>query len=794
MDILTSMPFLSGTPPPGPEALGRFLPPIPDGIARAWLAEHVPEHGWVLDPFGSSPRLVVEAAATGRRVLVAANNPVARFLVEMAADPPSQAEFQAALAELAVTRKGEERLEQHILSLYETPCATCRRPVSADAFVWDAHSGIITQRIYTCPHCGDSGERDATPADVEHSARFAAGDSMHRSRALARVAPPDDPDRTHAEEALQLYLPRAVYALGTLINRLDQLTLPPARLRALQALLLHACDLASSLWSHGPERARPRNLQLPGTFHENNVWKALEEAAGLWTERPIPVPLTVWPELPPESGGLCIFEGALRDLAPQLGELTLAAALGVYPRPNQAFWTLSALWSGWLWGQESAAAFKSVLRRRRYDWQWHAEALRAALGSLAEALSSSVSPGGGSSSEPLAEHPERARGGNPGTAFFALLAEVEPSFVTAALAATGDAGFVLEGVSMRTTSDPLQLLWRAGEKPPGTARPFDKGVIGAALQGLLSARAEPLAYIPLQLAGTAALLEAGALPLTGDVHTEAAAALQEALDDPLFRRYKARTSDESGYWGLADPGEEFVALGDRVEMAVVRFMGAHPGCTLDDIQAELYDKFPGMLTPPLAMVAAALESYATENRGTWHLRDEDTPSLRRAEIGELQKLLVKLGKRLDFHVLRQEGGLVIWEQGLPPRPSTLPGRSAGVLRDGGALVLPPPGGALVLETALAFFVQASAVTERVLRESEYPAEKTVLVIPGGRAGLLAYKLRRDPYLSERTQGWRFLKFRHLRQLSEAALLSREGWDAQLASDPIESSSGQMLMF
>jgi hypothetical protein len=753
------MPFLSGTPPPGPEALGRFLPPVPDGIARAWVQEHVPEGGWVLDPFGSSPRLAAEAASTGRRALVAANNPVTRFLVEMAADPPSQAEFQAALAELAVTRKGEERLEQHILSLYETPCANCRRTVSAEAFVWDAHSGIITQRIYTCPHCGDSGEREATPADVERSARFAAGDAMHRSRALARIAPPDDPDRPNAEEALQLYLPRAVYALGTLINRLDQLTLPPARRRALQALLLHACDLASSLWSHGPERARPRSLQLPGTFHENNVWKALEEAATLWTERAIPVPVTVWPELPLQTGGLCIFEGALRDLVPKLAELpldggppaTIAGALGVYPRPNQAFWTLSALWAGWLWGRESAAPFKSVLRRRRYDWQWHAEALRAALGSLREGLS-------------------------PEAPFFVLLAEAEPPFISAALAATGDAGFALEGVSMRGTLDPLQLLWKAGPPlslPPnaphlggdGRGRAFDKSVIQAAVGRLLAARAEPLAYMPLQLAGTAALLEAGALPLTSEVHTEAAAAIQQALEDPLFQRFKARTSDESGYWGLAEPGEEFVVFSDRVEIAIVRFLGDHPGCTLEEIDAELYGKFPGLLTPPLALVAAALESYATENGtkpGGWQLREEDTPSSRRAEIGELQKLLLKLGKRLDFHVLRQEGGLVVWEQGL--------------------------------DTALAFFVQASAVTERVLRESEYPAEKTVLVIPGGRAGLLAYKLRRDPYLSERIQGWRFLKFRHLRQLSEAALLSRESWDEQLVSDPIESSSGQMLMF
>jgi hypothetical protein len=366
--------------------------------------------------------------------------------------------------------------------------------------------------------------------------------------APGRIAPPDDPDRPNAEEALQLYLPRAVYALGTLINRLDQLTLPPARRRALQALLLHACDLASSLWSHGPERARPRSLQLPGTFLENNVWKALEEAATLWTERAIPVPVTVWPDLPLQTGGLCIFEGALRDLVPRLGEIPpdggppaaiagaspaaiagaspaqIAGALGVYPRPNQAFWTLSALWAGWLWGRESAAPFKSVLRRRRYDWQWHAEALRAALGSLKEALST-------------------------GASFFALLAEAEPPFISAALAATGDAGFALEGVSMRSTVDPLQLLWKAGPPlslPPnaphlggaGGGRAFDKSVIQAALGRVLAARAEPLAYMPLQLVGTAALLEAGALPLTSEVHTEAA---QRWRSPSAF---KARTSDE----------------------------------------------------------------------------------------------------------------------------------------------------------------------------------------------------------------------------------------------------------
>lgn len=742
MDILTSMPFLGGSPP-GVTAplLGRFLPPIPAGIADAWLARHTSASNWVLDPFGTSPGFAAEAAAAGRRVLVAANNPVTRFLLELAADPPDEADFKAALAELALTRKGSEQLDRHILSLYETMCANCGRPVSADAFIWEAANGTITRRIYTCPHCGDAGEREATPADIERAAQFAAGDAMHRSRALTRVAPPDDPDRPFAEEALHVYLPRAVYVLGTLINRLDQITLSPARLRALHALLLNACDAGDALWSHDTDRPRPRSLQLPGAFRENNVWKALEA--------PLRLPpfsakiggeteagLTTWPELPPESGGVCIFEGALRDLTSQIREIPFAAAMGVFPRPNPAFWTLSALWAGWLWGRESAAPFKSVLRRRRYDWQWHAEALRAALTSLREALPVEIP-------------------------FFALLAEAEPPFVSAALAAAGEANFALQGVSMRTADDPLQFLWQGGENAESQATPFDPTVLRSALAQFLAARAEPVTYLHAYLAGSAGLAGAQALPLTDDLSNDTTAAIQEALADPLFVRYKAKAGSESGLWGLAEPGEEFMPLSDRVERAVVRFLTAHPGCTTQALEADLYRGFAGMLTPSLGLVGAVLESYALDEHG-WLPRAEDAPSARRAEVAEISSLVEGVGKRLDYDVLRQDDGPVLWQDDL--------------------------------ETVAFFFVQASAVLERVLRLNKYPPDKTILVIPGGRAGLLAYKLRRDPYLSGRTQDWRFVKFRHLRQLGETALLSRETWQEQLSADPIEQTSGQMLLF
>ena len=67
-----------------------------------------------------------------------------------------------------------------------------------------------------------------------------------------------------------------------------------------------------------------------------------------------------------------------------------------------------------------------------------------------------------------------------------------------------------------------------------------------------------------------------------------------------------------------------------------------------------------------------------------------------------------------------------------------------------------------------------------VRAEDYDA----LVIPGGRAGLLAYKLKHDPRLEQAFQGWRILKFRHLRRLSEWADLTLGTWNDLLDADPL----------
>ena len=80
-------------------------------------------------------------------------------------------------------------------------------------------------RIYECKHCGDSGERVVTDEDIERAKKIAETDALHRSRAFEKVVALNDEDRFYAEEAIQYYLPRPLYVLTTVINRLDSLNL-----------------------------------------------------------------------------------------------------------------------------------------------------------------------------------------------------------------------------------------------------------------------------------------------------------------------------------------------------------------------------------------------------------------------------------------------------------------------------------------------------------------------------------------------------------------------------------------
>jgi len=70
----------------------------------------------------------------------------------------------------------------------------------------------------------------------------------------------------------------------------------------------------------------------------------------------------------------------------------------------------------------------------------------------------------------------------------------------------------------------------------------------------------------------------------------------------------------------------------------------------------------------------------------------------------------------------------------------------------------------------------------------------VIVIPGGQAALAGYKAQRDPALAARIKSYQVVKYRLLRTLVEVPVLTRETFEEQVASDPLEKSKSQMMMF
>jgi len=203
------------------------------------------------------------------------------------------------------------------------------------------------------------------------------------------------------------------------------------------------------------------------------------------------------------------------------------------------------------------------------------------------------------------------------------------------------------------------------------------------------------------------------------------------------------------------------SLSDLVEIAVVTFLQKNPNSIFLDVEQEIYPHFPGLLTPSYAMIYSVLSSYAEKENGEWKLRAEDVASARRNEMNTIASLLDAIGRRLGYSTRKQDR-IHIWEQN-------------GTIER-------------------TFYILASALVGRAISETPFPPEQTVIVIPGGRAALAAYKAQRDPSLARRMKSYRVVKYRLLRTLIELPVLTRETFEEQVAGDPLEKSKSQMMMF
>jgi hypothetical protein len=732
--------------------LERYLPPIPGEYAINWIRSQSLKGVIILDPFGASPNLTANIAQNGNRVLVAVNNPILRLLIELTANPPSKGQARTVLSMLSALRVRDERLELHLQDLYRTSCPTCGRMIYAEAFLWKQDAAGPYARIISCEDCEIAGEFPLTAADLQITARFRAR-GLHHARALGRIAPPKDPDRIHVEEALSVYPPRAVYALLTLVNKLDQLDISQQQSRILMAMLLNAFDQANTLWPHPVVRERPRQLTIPPTYRENNIWLALETALEFWDSDHAAVPITYWPNLPPESGGICLFKGRMKELAEQSSEFAFSEILTSFPRPNQAFWSLSALWAGWLWGPEAVEHFKPVLRRRRYDWAWHSMATRAALNSLTPVIAKE-------------------------TVIQGVIGEAEPGFISSIIIAGDQAGFLLEDIILHPEKKLAHIKWQ-NKKTHGNPSPSKYSrseSIKIAGRDYLLNRGEPSHYLDLHCAIMSELGKQSILNLEetpAETYFQLHQEIQEALNfQNGFLRFKgSEKSLNVGRWWLRDESNSNTPLSDRIEKDVVRYLEQHPNCSYSEIEAALIRKdanrkFAGQLIPDPKLMGECLESYGEKSESGWKLKDQDMPSRRREEMTSMVISMSELGIDLGFQVQSQDGEM--------PRCLWLNQNSAPLF---------------------AFYISVSALLGKFLLEVKKTATHHVIVLPGGRANLVMFKLSRDPRLqSIMDKGWSFLKFRHARQLINSSSLSVDNFEDQLLLDPLTYSQTQLRMF
>lgn len=729
--------FVPGQPETAPGPLARYRPPVPAGAVAEYVRQLTPPGAVVLDLFCQGPTYVREIVQMGRRAVGANGNPIGLLVAGLGLEaiPPG---LEAALTRLAdapkdIAARRSVPLHRHILSLYKSRCPACGEEGTAEWFAWDREGRYPYAKAVRCPRCGRTQEGPTDEADVMTARRLDRRGFAYYF-ALDRVAPPGHPQRTRAGELVDLYTPRNLSALMDILIRLEGLDLERPLRAALQGALLETMDRASSLDPHGEERPRPRILRPPARFLERNVWFLLEETVARMsraTGRP-PVRRAdgLKALLSDPTPAYTLLPLPARELGRHLPPGTVSLILVDPPRPDGVFWALSALWAGWLWDSPAAQALRPLLGRRRLEWDWHQEALQAALAAVGPLLA-------------------------PDGHLVILFAEPDENLVASASQAASAAGYELAGWGASPEAG-CRLVWRWRGREESTSPDDIAAAAAETVRETLRARAEPTHRFLLHTATCADLARRRRHAPFGDV-VQAVRRGWESLELEM--------PDADLFWLPAlDLSPDLPPpLSDRVEETVRALLIERDAWTTEELFRAVYWTLNGPLTPDPSLVLLCLRSYGMEEGGVWRLREEDHPLRREEELESLRRDLEALGRRLGFRPARGRGWDLRWRE--RRRDVYLFRLSATAAL--GPLLAPQP-----------------AIPR---------GGRPCLVIPGGRAELLAEKLRRDPRLARalRAAGWQFVKFRHLRRLI-AEGVSRQTFAAMLGLDPTTGPRGVQI--
>ncbi len=498
---------------------------------------------------------------------------------------------------------------------------------------------------------------------------------------------------------------------------------------ALRPALLATFDSCTTL--HTPDESRyPSGLKPPARFIEKNVWLELEQQVSLFpsVSQSLPRVATIAELFSSPTPAVCLLVAPARELIKQLPVAALPLMVTHPPLPRPGFWSLSAVWAAWLWGKQNSQVDHLLPLLSRKRASWDWQ--WRAIGSALTVLQPALRP----------------------DARTVMSFPADEAIIESVLLAAASAHEVVDHLTC-DPHDGVRVTWRLGVIPSSAGT---KNLGQPIVQHLLLERAEPTQAI---------LLKAGLLAALGQTSALADIAHQPDGESPplavLRAAVKSALEDRSIFeiepqvWWLTDQALAQSPLADRVEYVIVELLRAQADWHTVDLLRAVYRHFPDHLTPDRAVLATTIHSYAEESSfDQVHLRAEDHAAVRAAEMQEVRQLLVEIGPRLGFEA-------IVTEQAVEWLKSK--------------------------HSEYVFVIQATAAIEALLR-----AETGVLVIPGGRATLLQYKLARAARL--RDTHWKVLKFSSLRQAAQQSDLTLQTFQLAFGLEPpIEQPATQIQL-
>ena len=687
----------------------------------------------LIDPISANPLLPVELAASGARVLSARSNPIIWLITEVAASAPTKEDFLIVINKLFNTRHGNTTIFDHLQGLYITPCVSCGKMIQPEGFIWEKGKDQPISKLYHCPFCADEGEKDISNFDLENLNQL-GNLGIHRSRAFQRVISGGEYEQASLHAALDCYLPRALYVCMLLANRLERLSLTKDQAKYIRAILLSVFNDAHSLKHWPPRDYRFLQLSVPTKFFEHNLFLSLQTASQHWKHINTAVKVSYWPNLPDESGGICFYQRDLADKNKLIPKNTPAAITTIFPRPSQAFWTLSAVWSGWLWGSKAVIPMRSALGRRRYDWFWFTKAVHIALKRIALSLQDN-------------------------TLALGILPQYTPNLVFGLFSGLHAAGFDLGGSAFRVSDEILQCQW---EKRPSTKSVLRSEVdLRQVIDQFLTARGEPAEYHRIIMQTIIEFTGENWMPFNlSEVKESDFARLQNLIKQLLaetnfLKPFPSDLPGGSRWWLLNEKNIE-PPISEKVESVIRKLLLSKKEIHLEDLDREICEKFTGERTPESELVNKILQSYADSKPDDPHhfrLRSNESADARKKDLQEIKDILIKFGE--SFNLQATGNSIIYWKDPVSKICSYI------------------------------FYLTVSTeISQFVYKHESLDNVQHVIVFPGSRSSWIYYRLQHDPrFASTLENSWHFLKFRYLRRLAKKDGLDLHSWVELLDSDP-----------